>query len=401
MIPADFLPYGSHLVEEDDIATVCAVLRGPLLTTGPAVAAFEAALAKAVDAPHAVSCSSGTAALHMAALALGLGPGDWVVVPAITFLATANAARYVGAEVQFADVDPDSGLMRPEDLEAALAAARMAGRKVKAVFPVHLAGQACDMEAIAAIARREGLAVVEDACHALGTTYGNGAWQVGTCAHADMAAFSFHPVKTIAMGEGGAVTTRAPALAARLALARSHGMVREPTDFIRRDLAFATDGQVNPWFYEMAEPGFNYRASDLNCALGLSQLGKLDRFVAARAATVAAYDARLAGLAPRLQPLARTPKCRPGWHLYVALVDFAALGRDRGTVMRALRDRGIGTQVHYIPVAWQAYYRDRYGEIALPGSARYYERCLSLPLSAAMTGADVDRVAAALEEVLA
>ncbi|MEO5335311.1 MAG: UDP-4-amino-4,6-dideoxy-N-acetyl-beta-L-altrosamine transaminase [Magnetospirillum sp. WYHS-4] len=397
----DFLPYGRHVVEDDDIAAVAAALRGELLTTGPAVAAFEAALAKTVGASGAVSCSSGTAALHLAALALGLGPGDWVVVPAITFLATANAARYVGAEVQFADVDPDSGLMRPEDLEVALAAAKAAGRRVKAVFPVHLAGQACDMEAIAAIARREGGAVVEDACHALGTTYGNGAWRVGGCAHADMTVFSFHPVKTVAMGEGGAVTANDPALAARLALLRSHGMVREPRDFIRRDLAFGPDGEVNPWFYEMAEPGFNYRASDLQCALGLSQLGKLDRFVAARAAAVAAYDARLAPLAPRLASLARVPGCRPGWHLYISLIDFAAIGKDRGAVMRALRDRGIGTQVHYIPVAWQAYYRDRYGETPLPGSARYYERCLSLPLSAAITEADVQRVTAALAEVLA
>ncbi len=395
---APFLPYGRQCIEDDDIAAVAAVLRGDYLTTGPAVTAFEASLAKRLDAPHAVACSSATAGLHLAMMAAGLGPGDAAVVPAVTFLATANAVRYVGADVIFADVDADSGVMLPEHLEAALAKA--GGRRVKAVLPVALAGQTADPVALQAIAGRAGAIVVEDACHALGASYGEGI-ALGACRHSDMAVFSFHPVKTIAMGEGGAVTTRAPELAEKLARFRSHGMVREPARFGDRNLGFDADGSPNPWYYEMPEPGYNYRASDVHCALGTSQLGKLDRFVARRAAIARLYDAKLAKLAPRVMPLRRLPGCVPAWHLYVALIDFKGLGMTRGAMMRALHAHGVGTQVHYLPVPRQPYYRHLYGDLALPGADAYYERCLSLPLFPQMQDEDVDRVVDALERVIA
>lgn len=392
-VPA-FLPYGRQAIDEDDIAAVAEALRGDLLTTGPTVAAFERDLGDAVGAEFAVVCSNGTAALHLAALALGLGPRDAVIVPAITFLATANMARYVGAEVVFADVDPATGLMGAAEAEAALARVPNA-LAARAVAPVHLAGQCADPTGIRALAERHGLHVIEDACHALGSTYDNGT-AVGAAAHADLAVFSFHPVKTIAMGEGGAITGNDPALGDRLRRLRGHGMTRAAADFVHSDLARSADAAVNPWYYEMHELGLNYRASDILCALGRSQLSKLGRFVERRRALAERYDQLLAPLAPTVQPLGRVPGQRPAWHLYVVLIDFDAAGRDRATVMRTLAERGIGSQVHYIPVHWQPYYRDRYGAVDLPGAATYYRRCLSLPLYPGLADTDVDRVVSAL-----
>lgn len=373
------------------------MLRSDWLTTGPAVERFETAFAAAAGARHAVSCANGTAALHLAALALGLGPGDIAIVPAVTFLATANAPRLAGAEIVFADVDPRTGLMTPATLQAAwdgLDADRR--RAVRAVFPVHLNGQCCDMAAIEGWAAERGIAVVEDACHAVGGRYADGG-AVGS--RGGMAAFSFHPVKTIACGEGGMVTTPDDALAARLRLLRSHGMVRDPAQFTETAQATAADGSANPWYYEMHEPGLNYRLSDIHGALGASQLAKLERFVRRRAALVARYDAALAPLAPVVAAMPKVPGS-PAWHLYVAHIDYARAGRDRAAVMRALTERGIGTQVHYLPLHRQPYYRRRYGDLRLDGADAYYRSALSLPLFPAMDDADVDRVAAALEEIL-
>ncbi|MBL4690155.1 MAG: aminotransferase class I/II-fold pyridoxal phosphate-dependent enzyme, partial [Rhodospirillales bacterium] len=305
-----FLPYARQCIEDDDIDAVVKVLKSTHLTAGPVTESFEAALAEKTGAAHVISCSSGTAALHLSALALGLGPGDTVIVPTITFLATANAAQYVGADVVFADVDPDTGLMGPDDFLDAL---ERSGNKAKAVFPVHLAGQSPDIETIGNIARENGLAVVEDACHALGTTYTsepnglNAQDRTGSCRHGDMAVFSFHPAKTVAMGEGGAITTNDAELADRLRLLRNHGMTRNTSDFKNNDMSFDGTGQANPWYYEMARPGFNYRASEIHCSLGLSQLGKLDRFVERRRELVACYDDRLAPLSPLVRPIHKVP----------------------------------------------------------------------------------------------
>ena len=387
-----FLPYSRQSVDEADVAAVAEVLRSDYLTTGPEVGAFEAAFARAVGARHAISCSSGTAALHIAALALGLGPGDVVIVPSVTFLASANMARYVGAEVRFSDVDPGTGLMTPETLRAALAGA---GAEVKAVVPVHLNGQCCDMPALRNVCADRGIALVEDACHALGGA------NVGACAVSTMAAFSLHPAKVIAAGEGGVVTTNDPALAERLARLRNHGMVRDPSRFECRDQAFdAAGGDANPWYYEMPEIGFNYRLSDIHAALARSQIARMVSLVAARRRLVARYDAALAALAPIVRPVARVTGQEPAWHLYVALIAFDRLGIDRATLMRRLREAGIGTQVHYLPVHRQPYYRARYGALELPGADAYYARALSLPLFPDMTDADADRVVRALSSIV-
>jgi UDP-4-amino-4,6-dideoxy-N-acetyl-beta-L-altrosamine transaminase len=373
-----FLPYGRQSIDEDDIAAVAQALRSDYLTTGPRVEAFEQAFAAKVGAAHAVACANGTAALHMATIALEIGEGDVCIAPSITFLATANCARFQGAEVVFADVDPLTGLMTPDTLAEAL---KRAGGNVRAVLPVHLAGRQCDMPAIRALAEEAGAAVIEDACHALGSVAGFG--QAGDARHSAMACFSFHPVKTIATGEGGMVTTNDAAIAGRLRLARSHGMVREGLD--------------EPWTYEQRMLGYNYRLPDVLCALGSSQLAKLDGFVARRRALAARYDELLAPL----NLVTTIPsEGEPAFHLYVALIDFAAAGVTRKQVMERLAARAIGSQVHYIPVHTQPYYRDRYGEQTLPGAQAWYERCLSLPLFPDMADDDPERVVTALAEAL-
>lgn len=382
-----FLPYGRQTIEDDDIAAVAAALRADYLTTGPTVEAFETAFREVVGARHAVACSNGTAALHMAMLAAGIGPGDVCIVPSITFLATANCAAYVGADVVFADVDPDSGLMTPRTLAEALARAK--GRRVRAVLPVHLRGDVCDLPALEALAAEAGAVLVEDAPHALGSTLrtGNHVERVGDCAHSAMSTFSFHPVKTIATGEGGMVTTNDGVLAERLRRARSHGMTRTPG--------------ADPWLYEMAEPGFNYRLPDINCALGLSQLAKLDRFIDRRRVLAAAYETALAPLAPVVRLAARPEGSDPVLHLLTVLIDYDAAGISRRAVVDGLAARGIGGQVHYIPVHTQPYWVAKNGALELPGARAWYDRCLSLPLFPGMDDGDVGRVVTALAEVLA
>jgi UDP-4-amino-4,6-dideoxy-N-acetyl-beta-L-altrosamine transaminase len=380
------LPYGRQTIEADDIAAVAEALGADFLTTGPRVEAFERAFAETVGARHAVACANGTAALHLAMLALDVKPGEVVIVPSITFLATANCARYVGADVVFADVDPESGLMTPQTLAEALA--RVGARRLRAVLPVHLRGDACDLPGLEALAHAAGAVLVEDAPHALGTTarFGNTTETIGDVRHSAMATFSFHPVKTIATGEGGMVTTNDAVLAERLRVLRSHGMVRpEGSD---------------PWWYEMAEPGFNYRLPDILCALGLSQLKKLPRFAARRRALTAAYGEALAPLAPLVRPAARPAWSDPVLHLMTVLIDFAAAGRSRREVVDALKARGVGSQVHYIPVHRQPYYRGLYGDLDLPGAEAWYARCLSLPLYPGMADGDVARVADALRDAL-
>jgi UDP-4-amino-4,6-dideoxy-N-acetyl-beta-L-altrosamine transaminase len=397
------LPYGRHAIDDADIAAVTDCLRSGSLTGGAIIERFEAAVAATVGARHAIACSSGTAALHLACLAAGLGAGDAAIVPAITFVATANAVRHTGAEVVFADVDPDTGLMRDVDFEAALARGKAAGHRVRAAIPVHYAGQVVDLAGFADTAARNGVALIEDACHALGSSRRTGSGEdvpVGQCRDSRMAVLSFHPVKAITMGEGGMVLTNADDDAAIVRRARSHGVVREAAGFENPTLADDGGGGTNPWYHEFPDAGFNYRASDLNCALGLSQLGKLSTFVHARRALVDHYRKALARLAPRVMPMPDVAGCRPGWHLFVVLIDFAALGMTRAAVMRGLADRGVATQVHYIPVAWQPCYRRRYGFVDLPGAAAFYRRCLSLPLFPTMSATDVDRVVHGLAEVL-
>lgn len=398
---ASFLPYGKQSIDDDDIAAVAAALRGELLTTGPTVAEFERAFAAYTDARFAVASNSGTAALHLACLALGLGPGDHVVVPSVTFLATANAARFCGADVIFADVDPLSGRLTAETLQQALD--RHPTIRPKAVLPVHLNGHCVDLPAIGAVAESRGMAVIEDACHALGGLHhaGNGSRaKVGANAIGTLSCFSLHPVKTMTTGEGGVTTTNDPDLYQAMLRYRNHGMTRDPASFMVKEQAFDGQGVALPWYYEMQVLGPNYRITDIACALGLSQVAKLDRFISRRQALTRRYDEALSQLHPRLRLVPPQEGDLAALHLYVVLIDYPAIGRSRAETMAFLKDRGIGTQVHYLPVHRQPYYLQLYGALDLPGADAYYDRALSIPLYPDMTDQDADRVIAALTDLV-
>lgn len=381
-----FLPYGRQTIEDDDIAAVAEALRADFLTTGPTVEAFETAFKQKVGAQHAIAVSNGTATLHLAMMALEVGEGDVCIAPSVTFLATANCARYAGAEVVFADVDPDSGLMTPDTLADALS--RVGERRVRAVLPVHLRGDVCDLPALKAMASAAGAVLVEDAPHALGSiaTFGNEAHPVGDCAYSAFASFSFHPVKTLATGEGGMLTTNDAALAAKARSLRGHGMVRP--------------AGAEPWVYEMPELGFNYRIPDVLCALGISQLAKLDRFVERRRALTARYQALLEPLSPLVRLAVSPSWSDPALHLLTVLIDFETAMTSRAAVVESLKAQGVGTQVHYIPVHRQPYYVNRYGLADLPGADAWYGRCLTLPLYPGMDDGDPERVVEALARAL-
>lgn len=385
------IPYGRQDIDDSDIAALVAVLKTDWLTQGPTVAAFEEALGGRVGARHAIAVSNGTAALHLACLALDLGHGDWLWTVPNTFVATANAARYCGANVTFVDIDPRTYVMSPEALAEKLRTAERDGTLPKVVAPVHFAGQSCDMETIGKLGQRYGFRILEDAAHAIGADYREG--RVGDCRYSDVAAFSFHPVKVITTGEGGALTTNDAKLASRLADLRTHGITRD----VER-LEAADEG---PWYYEQQALGFNYRLTDIQAALGLSQLKRLDAFVARRRSLAARYDQLLADL-----PLVVTPKQDPNgrsaFHLYPIWLRLDRLNQSRRQIFEALRGAGVGVQVHYIPVHLQPYYR-RLGFKAgdYPNAEHYYAGAITLPLYAAMTDVQQDTVVTRLRDVLA
>ncbi len=397
-----FLPYARQHITQEDIDAVTEVLRSDWLTQGPTINRFEEALAQVAGAKHVVACATGTAALHLSMLALGLGPGDCVITSPNTFLADANCARYVGADVAFADIDPETGNMRIEALEQRLKG--MTRYRQKVVIPVHFGGQPVDLPAVHELASRYGAVVVDDACHALGASYhaGGKEFQIGGGAHSAMTVFSFHPVKHVATGEGGAVSTSDDRLAERLRRYRTHGMSK--TDFVCPELALAPDGQVNPWYYEMTEVGFNYRLTDIQAALGLSQIGRLSESLKRRNEIASWYHELIPKNFPprRVRPLKTSEQVNHAYHLFVVLIDFESYGLPRATVMNRLREAGIGTQVHYIPVSLQPYYRQTSGTGPgqFPGAEKYYAQALSIPMYPQLTRSDCERVVAELRQAL-
>ncbi len=388
-----FLPYGRQWVDEDDIAAVVEVLRSDWLTTGPKVAEFESAFARKVGARFAVSVNSGTAALHAIMRAIGIGPGDEVIVSPMTFLSSANCIVFQEGTPVFADVDPASLLIDPQAIEQRIT------RKTRAIIAVDYAGRACEYDAIEAIAEKNGLVVVADACHSLGGTYRGR--PVGSLA--GLSAFSFHPVKHIATGEGGMVTTDDPGYAEKMRVFRSHGVTRDLRQTVRDggDAHGDDDPSGRPWYYEMRQLGYNYRLSDISCALGISQLQKLDSFVRRRAEIASRYDDAFSGLA-HVEVLRTPPGVMPAWHLYVIQMDFQTLGKTRTGVMKYLKTRGVGTQVHYMPVHLQPFYRERFGTGPglCPVAEKAYESILSLPLYPAMSDRDVERVITAVNDAV-
>jgi perosamine synthetase len=374
------LPYGRQSIAENDIQAVVDVLRSDWLTTGPKVEEFEEAFAAWVGAKHAVSFSSGTAALHAAAFAAGLKPGDEAITSPMTFAATANCVLYQGATPVFADVSPDTLNLDPQQ-----AASRVTAR-TRAILPVDYAGHPADLDPILQLAEQHGLTVIEDACHALGAEYRGR--RVGALAH--MTVFSFHPVKHLTTGEGGLVTTELPDLAETVRRFRNHGI---SSDARTRQTA----GQ---WHYEMVLLGFNYRLTDIACALGISQLEKLDTNLARRRQIAARYTASFRDIPGVLPPQVRND-VDPAWHLYPIRLEPGNFSGGRAEVFRALRAENIGVNVHYIPVHLHPYYRDRFGYKGgeHPVAEDAYERLISLPMFHGMTDQDVEDVVTAVQKV--
>jgi UDP-4-amino-4,6-dideoxy-N-acetyl-beta-L-altrosamine transaminase len=384
------LPYGRQCINEDDIAAVVAVLRSDFITQGPTIANFEQRVADYCGARHAVAVSSATAALHIGALALGLGPGERLWTSPNTFVASANCALYCGAQVDFVDIDARSYNLSVAALATKLESAADNGTLPKLLVPVHFAGQSCEMKPIAALCAKYGVRVMEDASHAVGALYK--AQAVGNCRYSDLAVFSFHPVKIITTGEGGMLLTNDSELHARLIRLRSHGIIRD-------EQVMAEPG-AGPWSYAQVDLGFNYRMTDLQAALGASQMNRLPAFLERRRALVARYD-ELLGPLPLVLPW-QHPDTHSAWHLYVVRPDQSRTPVDRRSLYYGLRERQIHAQVHYIPVHTQPWYRNlgfKAGDF--PVAEHYYSGTLSLPLYPDLTDEGQARVVAALQAILA
>lgn len=378
--------YGHQHITEGDIAAVREVLASDFLTQGPAIERFEHTVADYCGAAHGIAVTNATAALHIACQAAGLGEGDVLWTSPVTFVASANCARYCGADVDFVDIDDRTYNMSVTALEEKLKTAK---KLPKVVVPVHLAGQSCRMQRIWELSREYGFTVIEDASHAVGGDYRDG--KVGSCAYSDMTVFSFHPVKIITTGEGGMVLTNRRELCDDLQLYRSHGITRDPVRMTR-----TADG---PWYYEQVALGCNYRMTDLQAALGCSQMENLDAFVARRRYLVHRYNEKLKDL-----PL-RTPYCvpeaDPSWHIYIVRLNLARVKKSKQEICAEMQRRGIMLNLHYIPVHLQPYYRALgFAEGDFPVSEQYYREALTLPLYYDLTDAQQDAVVAALRDVL-
>lgn len=383
------IPYGRQEITQSDIDAVVAVLRSDFLTQGPAVAHFEDTVARYAGASHACAVSSATAALHIACLALGVGPGDTVWTSPLTFVATANCALYCGAEVDFVDVSPDSFNMNVSALAEKLKSAAMLGRLPKVVIPVHLSGLPCEMAEIHALSLKYGFHIIEDASHAVGARYLGK--PIGNCEYSDICVFSFHPVKIITTGEGGMALTNHPLLARRMELLRSHGITRDP-----REMACEPHG---PWYYQQIALGFNYRMTDIQAALGTSQMSRVDAFVERRNTLARRYDALLSNL-----PLTGPVECTSSLssrHLYVIQLHLEKIQKSQRQIFEVLRARDIAVNLHYIPVYRHPYYEQLgFKKGMCPQAESYYARAVSLPLYPSLSDSQQDYVAEALEKAL-
>jgi UDP-4-amino-4,6-dideoxy-N-acetyl-beta-L-altrosamine transaminase len=383
------IPYGRQSLDQADIDAVVEVLKSDWLTQGPTIERFEAAMAERCEAGFGVAVCNATAALHIACLAAGLGEGDWLWTSPNTFLASANCGRYCGADVDFVDIDPLTWNLDVNALKHKLESAEREGKLPKVLVAVAFSGQSCDMRAIAELSRRYGFVVIEDASHAVGARYAGR--PVGCGEYADMTVFSFHPVKIVTTGEGGLVLTNSPERAEHLRRLRSHGMTRDPAQM--------DAPSHGPWYYQQVELGFNYRITDMQAALGLSQLNKLDGFLARRRQLVARYQVLLADL-PLTLPTPQ-PEAESAWHLYVVRLQTERLQHSHRQIFEGLRAAGIGVNVHYIPVHLQPYYRDLgFAAGDFPQAEAYYAQAISLPLFPAMTDKQQDFVVDQLRRLL-
>lgn len=379
------LGYGHQYIDDSDIKAVVDVLKSDFLTQGPAVARFEQKICQITGAKHCVAVSNATAGLHIAVAALKLSEDSEGITTPNTFLSSANCMVYNGLKPVFADIDSKTYNIDPSEIEKQLT------KKTRLLIPVHFAGLPCDIERISRIAKENNLHIIEDAAHAIGSQYADGSY-VGNCKYSDMTVFSFHPVKTITTGEGGAVTTNDEKLYQRLLMLRSHGTTKDDKLLTQNP---------GPWYYEMQDLGFNYRMTDMQGALGYSQLQKLSFFKARRREIVAKYNQAFAGMKYITTPYEPENVCSC-FHLYAVQIDFNVLGKSRKQVMQELREKGVGTQVHYIPVPTQPYYKEKfsYKNGDYPKAEAYYEKELSLPLYPGMSDSDVDLVIDSIKEVI-
>jgi|SRR6185312_2458199 len=383
------IPYGRQDITQADINAVVEVLKSDYLTQGPMVPRFEQAVADYCGATHASAMNSATSALHVACMALGLGPGDWLWTSPITFVASANCALYCGAQVDFVDIDPRTYNLCPQALERKLVEAEKVGRLPKVVVPVHLCGQPCDMQAIHALAQRYGFKIIEDASHAIGGKYQGE--PIGNGRYSDITVFSFHPVKIVTTAEGGMALTGNTELAERMALFRSHGITRDPAQ-----MTHASDG---PWYYQQIELGYNYRMTELQAALGVSQMDRIDDYVTRRHAIARRYDEQLADL-PVVTPW-QHPDGYSGLHLYPIRLRLDRISRSHREVFESLRKQDIGVNLHYIPVHTQPYYQRLGFKVGdYPQAERYYADTISLPMYPTLSAAQQDRVVVAIGEAV-
>lgn len=383
------IPYGRQEITQTDIDAVVAVLQSDFLTQGPLVPRFEQTVCEYMGVNNALAVNSATSALHIACLALGLGSGDWLWTSPITFVASANCALYCGAQVDFVDIDPQTYNLCPVALEHKLRKAKIEGRLPKVVVPVHLCGQPCNMEPIHALAQEYGFKIIEDASHAIGGKY-KGEF-IGNCCYSDITIFSFHPVKIITTAEGGMAVTNSGELAHKMALLRSHGITRDPK--------YMTGELDGPWYYEQIDLGFNYRMTELQAALGISQMSRLREYVSRRHELANRYDRLLSGL-PLTTPW-QHPDSFSGLHLYVIRLHLHKISKTHRQVFEALRDHGIGVNLHYIPVHTQPYYlRMGFKKGDFPNAEQYYDEVISLPMYQSLTNNQQDQVVAALKAAL-
>ncbi len=392
------IPYGRQCIDDEDIQSVLQVLRSPFLTQGPKVGEFEEKLSALTKAHFAVVVNSGTSALHLACLAADIKKGDEVIIPTNTFLASANCVVYCSGTPVFADIDLKTYNISISDLEKKI------NERTKAVIPVHFAGQSCDMQKIKGVVEAaekkfgHTITIIEDATHALGSQYKDS--PVGSCTYSDMTVFSFHPVKHISTGEGGAVVTNNEALQKNVRCMRSHGMSHDKNQWVYQEQGLE-NGQMKPWYYEQNDLGFNYRLTDIQCALGISQLKKLDKFHKKRRQIFDIYNECFKEIDLMQIPF-ESPDNSSNFHLYVSLFDFDKMNISRCELMQKLKEKGIQTQVHYIPVHTQPFYRKNFhtnwGDC--PNAEHYYRRCLSLPLHPAMADKDANRVVGEIKQFI-
>ena len=401
----DMIPYGRQCIDDDDIEAVVNALKAESITQGPKIREFESTLCRATDASLGVAVNSGTSALHSACLAVGIGPGDEVITSPNTFVASSNCVVYCGGKPVFADIDPETYNISLQEIEKKI------NKKTKAVIPVHFAGQSCDMEAIEGCVRfyekkfGHKIYIIEDACHALGSAYKQ--TRVGSCAYSDMTVMSFHPIKHITTGEGGAVLTNNKELRRKLSYFRSHGITSDFDELLYNENAVDQSEHSgdkplkNPWYYEQNCLGYNYRITEIQCALGISQLKKLDGFRRRRREIVDLYNGAFKDCERLKNPLEKD-YCDSNFHLYVLQFDFEAIKKSRAQVMHELRNKGVQTQVHYIPVYWQPFYRERFKtkEGDCPNAEQYYRNCLSVPLYPVMAKEEVNKVIKGIKEIV-